>query len=172
MNSVLREDKVYVRDLTEDLWDGQILVAFLRKLAPDDFMDIDVSSTADKNRRTNLNVLARMLRERHGILFEDGLVDGTKEKKKGEGKREGKEKGKLEGKRRKKKKKACLNGIPIFRCPSLLMSFPHKKYYSNDTCCYIHVSKVLLCSLLFLLSPYTTLHADVPLYCSHHILLF
>ena len=96
---------MYVRDLTEDLWDGQILVAFLRKLAPDDFMDIDVSSTADKNRRTNLNVLARMLRERHGILFEDGLVDGTRRKrgKEREEKEERERKEKMkEGKKRKK----------------------------------------------------------------------
>lgn len=77
LNMYLREDKIYVRDLAEDLHDGQLLLSFLEKVTAENIR-YNVGATAEKNKRTNLNLLVKFVRDRFGIVCEEGIVDGAR----------------------------------------------------------------------------------------------
>jgi len=79
INIYLREDKIYVRDMVEDLHDGQLLLLFLEKVTKADFGS-HVGAIAQTSKRENLNIVMKACKERLGIVLEDGILEGILEK--------------------------------------------------------------------------------------------
>ncbi|KCV72135.1 hypothetical protein H696_01541 [Fonticula alba] len=76
LNQHLREDRVYVRDIVEDLHDGQLLVLFLEKTLQVAIHSDPTGPVSDRGKRGNLAVVLRFLRERVGLEMSPDIIDG------------------------------------------------------------------------------------------------
>jgi len=80
VNSYLREDKVYARDLSEDFHDGQLLVTLVEKLVGDKITNLTVGVMSEKSKYGNLVAVARFLADKVGIIMDEQMIDGILKK--------------------------------------------------------------------------------------------
>jgi len=80
INSYLREDKVYARDLAEDLHDGQLLVTFVEKLVGEKIPNLTIGVMSEKSKYGNLVAIARFLSDKVGIIMDEQMIDGILKK--------------------------------------------------------------------------------------------
>jgi len=80
INSYLREDKVYARDLAADLHDGQLLVTLVEKLMGDQITNLTVGVMSEKSKYGNLVAVSKFLADKIGIVLDEQSIDGILKK--------------------------------------------------------------------------------------------
>lgn len=76
VNSFLREEKVYARDLAEDLHDGQLLVTLVEKLLGEKIIGLTVGVMSEKSKLSNLWAVSKFLSDKVGIMVDEKTVEG------------------------------------------------------------------------------------------------